>query len=376
MLLCAWAAVWVVPHLWRAGVSWHFFDLGSRLILAGGIRGGGLSLYASHPNLQIGPLAFLFAVPLRAADPWHGSVVAIVVMSALGPLLLWLVGSLRIRGAGPVERRSLAFAGLFFLPVWAELAAHFAHLDDALALTFAVLALHAVEKQRPLMSGVLLACAADCKPWAAAFVPLLLVLAPPLRLRAAIVWAAGLAVAWLPFVIATPGSLRAAAFSIPTAASSALRALGVSDPRTPAWDRPVQLGLGCLIAVLCVRAGRWPAVLFAVIAVRLLFDPQTYAYYTSGLVLAAVLVDLFLTRFRFPVYSCSAVIAVYVLRATPLDFAALGQIRAAYCIAALGSLFLPRLARIDRLTLSVVSSPERSDRNAQNVAAYPQRRTG
>jgi hypothetical protein len=117
-------------------------------------------------------------------------------------------------------------------------------------------------------------------------------------------------------------------------------------------------------------------VLFAVIAVRLLFDPQTYAYYTSGLVLAAVLVDLFLTRFRFPVYSCSAVIAVYVLRATPLDFAALGQIRAAYCIAALGSLFLPRLARIDRLTLSVVSSPERSDRNAQNVAAYPQRRTG
>ena len=91
--------------------------------------------------------------------------------------------------------------------------------------------------------------------------------------------------------------------------------------------------------------------LFAVIAVRLLFDPQTYAYYTSGLVLAAVLVDLFVARSRFPIYSCSAVVAVYALRATPLDYAALGEIRATYCITALASLFLPWHKSVDRTRL-------------------------
>jgi hypothetical protein len=356
----AWTAAWTVPHLWRPGISWRFFDLGSRLLFSNS-TGGGLHLYASHPMLQIGPLSLLVAEPLRLAGPSHGRVAAIVLMAALGPVLLWLVGTLRIVGTQPVSRQRLMLAGLVFLPIWTEVAAHFAHLDDVLALTFALLALHAINRGHALLAGLLLGCSADSKPWAAAFIPLVFVLAPRLRARAAIAWAASIAAAWLPFLLADPASLRVTSFTIPNAASSALRAVGVYDARTPAWDRPIQLALGCLLAWALVRTGRWPAALFAVITVRLLFDPGTYAYYTSGLVLAAILVDLLLTKRRIPVYALTAVVAVYAVRATPLDVHALGLLRATYCVAALITLFLPHLRRLTTTSgsLPLASPPGR-----------------
>jgi hypothetical protein len=346
VLLSIWTAVWMVPHLWRPGVSWHFFDLGARLLFSNA-SDGGLHVYASHPMLQIGPLSLLIAAPLSLADPWHGRFVAIVLMTALGPVLLWLIGSLRTAAAQLISRQRLAIAGLVFLPVWTEIAVHFAHLDDVLALTFAVLALHAVERGHAPLAGALLAFAADSKPWAAAFVPLIFVLAPRLRRQAAAAWVLGVGAAWLPFLLGDPRSLRMAAFTIPNAASSGLRALGIYDSRTPPWDRPTQLVLGCMLAWLLVRTGRWPAVLFAVITVRILFDPATYSYYTSGLVLAAILMDMLLTRRRVPLYALSAIVVIYAARATPLDLRALGQLRAAYCIAVLATLFLPHLRLVN-----------------------------
>jgi hypothetical protein len=74
--------------------------------------------------------------------------------------------------------------------------------------------------------------------------------------------------------------------------------------------------------------------------VRVLIDPGTYAYYTSGLVLAALLVDLYLTRNRIPVYAVSAAVLVYAARALPIDLGTLGTLRAVYCILAIASLFL------------------------------------
>jgi hypothetical protein len=343
-LLTAWTGAWMVPHLWRPGVSWHFFDQGARLLFAGDAAGGGLHLYADHPRFQIGPLSFLIAEPLRLADPWHGRFVAVALMTASGPVLLWLAASLKLARAGTssmIPQQRLTLAGLVFLPVWTELATHFAHLDDVLALTFGLLALHAVERERPLLGGILLGCAVDSKPWAAAFVCLIFVLPRHDRLRAAAAWIAAVGAAWLPFLLSDPATVRAGAFTIPNAASSALRALGVAAPRTPTWDRPLQIVLGSALGWLAVRTGRWPAALFAVIAVRLLLDPGTYAYYTSGLVLAAVLVDLLLTTRRLPVFALGAATVVYAARATPLDAQLLGQLRAAYCIVALLALYVP-----------------------------------
>ena len=344
-LLAVWAVIWSLPHVGQTAVSWRFFDLGSRTLLAGG-PAGGLHVYAIHPALQFGPVALLTAVGFHVFGA-GARVAAVLALSGLGLLVLYVIGTTPIGGTCPSRRRQF-LAGLVFLPLWTELAVHYAHLDDALALLFALLAVRCVGAQRNVAAGVFLACAADSKPWAVAFLPLLLALPAGRRLRSAFIWAVGVTAAWLPFVIADVRTLRVTAFAIPNTATSALRALGVTSTTTPSWDRPVQIALGCLVAAAAVRTGRWPAAIFAALAVRLLIDPGTYAYYTSGLVLAALLVDLHLTRRHIPLYATSAVLVIYAARALPIDVGTLGTLRAVYCVLAIGSVFL--LAPLTRLT--------------------------
>lgn len=336
-LLAAWTALWSLPHLGQTATSWRFFDLGSRALLRGG-TGGGLHIYAAHPALQFGPLALVTAAGFHLLGS-AARVAAVLSLSGVGLLLLYVLGTTRIGGVRPTRRR-LFVAGLVFLPVWAELAVHYAHVDDALALLFTLLAVRCVSEQRGIAAAVLLACAADSKPWAAAFLPLLLALPAGQRPRAAGTSIAVVAAGWLPFVIVDPRTLRVTAFAIPNSATSALRALGVTSTTTPSWDRPTQLVLGCLVAAAAVRTGRWPAAIFAALSIRLLIDPGTYAYYTSGLVLAALLVDLYLTHRQIPVYALSAAIAIYAARALPIDLGTLGTLRAGYCLFAVASVFL------------------------------------
>lgn len=336
-LLAAWTSLWTLPHIGRTAVSWRYFDLGGRLLASGGPRGG-LHVYAAHPALQFGPLSLLAAAAFRVFGS-EARFAAVIALVGVGLVLVEVIGNTRIGGERPTKRRLFAGA-LVFLPVWTELAVHYTHVDDALALLFALLAVRCVSEHRALAASVLLACAVDSKPWAAAFLPVLLALPPGARVRSVLTSAAAVAAGWLPFLIVDPGTLRLAAFSIPNTATSALRALGVASKVTPAWDRPTQLVLGCLVAAAAVATGRWPAAIFGAIAVRVLIDPGTYAYYTSGLVLAALLVDLYLTRNRIPVYAVSAAVLVYAARALPIDLGTLGTLRAVYCILAIASLFL------------------------------------
>jgi hypothetical protein len=323
--------VW--QHALKLGSSWNFFPKGARLLFSD----RGLHLYAVAPNLQIGPLSFLVAEPLRFAGPSHGRYAAVVLMTAMGPVALFLASRLRFGGA-VADSQQLLLAGLVMLPVWCEVATHFGHLDDVLALMLGLAALIAVERSRPGAAGVLLAAAAASKPWAVAFAPLILALARPLRVRATLVWLAGLAIAWLPFLLADSGTLRAARFRIPNVASSSLRILGVHAADTPSWDRPAQILLGAAVAAFVVKRGRWPAVLLAVIAARLLLDPATKPYYTSGLAVAATVVDLWLIRRRVPIFTTAAVLLLYAVRVTGLSPGELGLLRALYCLGVLGVL--------------------------------------
>ena len=333
-VLWPWALLSSLLHARGAGVSWHFFADGGRLLLGGG-TGGGLHVYAAHPQYQIGPLALALAGGLRALSPTHSELAAILAMSATGPLVLAAVWRLL-----PVpQRRSagrLLAAGLLFLPVWAELTTHFGHLDDLLALCFAVAAAHAVARGHPVWAGLALAAAADSKPWAVAFAALLLALPRRDRLPALAVFTAGMAVAWLPFLLADPHTLLAARFAIPNDPSSALRVLGVGAARTPWWDRPAQLALGLAGGWLAVRRGRWPAVILVAVCARILLDPAVYPYYTSGVLLGTIGVDLVVTRWRVPWITLLAVAMLYVTRFTgdlvPFPLAALGLLRAVFAI--------------------------------------------
>jgi hypothetical protein len=343
-LLAPWSAVWVGLQAHGGGQSWHFFAEGGRLLFSGG-PAGGLQLYATHPVLQIGPLALGISAVLQLLGPESGRMIALVAMSATGVPLLAALWRLLPAHERRRDGRLLA-AGLVFLPVWTELTTHFGHLDDVLALGFSVVATHAVSRRHPVWAGVALAAAVDSKPWAAAFVPLLLALPRKDRPAAFGAFGAGVAVAWLPFLAADPHSLIAARFTIPNDYSSALRAIGVNSARTPSWDRPAQLALGVAAGCVAVRRGRWPAVILLAVAARILLDPGVYAYYTSGAVLGTITFDLLVTRWRLPWMTAAATALLYLTRFThhlyPFTLHELGLLRAAFGIAVpVGVLCLP-----------------------------------
>ena len=335
LVLWPWALAWVAFQAGMAGQSWHFFALGGRLLFANA-PGAGLQLYATHPDLQIGPLALGVSGLLRAIGPGNGESTAIAAMSLTGPLVLAAVWRL-VPAAERRRPNRLLFAGLLFLPVWTELTTHFAHIDDLMALGFSVAALHAVARRHPVWAGLALAAAADSKPWAAAFVVLLLALPRRQWLTALAAFTGGIAVVWLPFLLTDPRTVAAVTrFTIPNDRSSALRVLGVMDPRTPWWDRSAQLLLGMAGGVVAVRRGRWPAVLLVAVAARILLDPGVYAYYTAGALLGTIVVDLVVTRWRVPWATVTAALLLYAARFTheliPFSLHQLGILRLLFAI--------------------------------------------
>jgi hypothetical protein len=97
---------------------------------------------------------------------------------------------------------------------------------------------------------------------------------------------------WGPFVLAEPATLDTAGFAIANDPTSVLRALGVDDATTPGWARPAQLLGGAAIATAVVAIRRWPAVLLAGVAWRLLLEPGANRYYTAGVVLGGLVLAL------------------------------------------------------------------------------------
>lgn len=335
VVLACWTVFWSLLAAQGGAYSWHYFALGARLLTTPGLPGGGLHVYAVHPELQIGPLALLTAIPVSAGG---GDVLAQFLLTGCGLLLLKALADLRGRLTGVAVRPMLLLAtGMLMLPIWCQVASHFTHLDDALALAFCVAAVAAVATERPYVAAVALAASIDSKPWALGFVALLLALPRERRWRAAALTAAGVVLAWLPFVVADPRTLQLGRFTIDNVDDSALRALGVHAANTPSWDRPAQLLLGVAVAAVCVARGRWSAVPLAVITSRLLLDPETYAYYSSGLLVATAMVDLLRPSRRLPM-STAAAFAWFLLNrygALALPSAALGALRASYCLAVL-----------------------------------------
>jgi len=318
-LLAAWAVAWFAGMAWHGGMSWHFFSQGARALADVDSPRGGLHLYAAAPVLQIGPVAFLVAAALRAV------LAAQVFGAAAGAYLLWQ--------AQRLGRRWSWWAVVLFVPAWMYLAVASAHLDDVLALAGGVAALAAARSGRPVLAGLLLGLAVDAKPWALGFAALLLVLPGPRAvLRGALTTAAAIAAAWLPFFLSDPRTVRALHFTIPNTPLSALRALGVTDPRTPPWDRPAQALLGIALGTLAVRRGRWPAVLLLGVAARIALEPGTNKYYAAGAVVGALVWDLAGSSSRFPWWTAGAVGALFASRWLPVPDAVHGWITLAYCV--------------------------------------------
>lgn len=229
--------------------------------------------------------------------------------------------------------RTFLLAGLCFLLAWSELAVTYAHADDVLAIVFTVCALRALRSGKPTAAAVLLALAADCKPWALVFVPLLLLVERRDWARTFSVWLATVAAAWLPFCLADARTLSASGYRIPNSLASSLRVFGVNSATTPVWDRPAQLILGVTLGVLVLCRGRWSAVILVAVAARLLLDPSVKSYYDAGLVIGCALCDLVLLGGPIPSLTISAVLVFYLpmfpLQPAPHIY---GLVRTAYLL--------------------------------------------
>jgi hypothetical protein len=337
-LVLAWAVGWYVVMVLGGGSSWHFFTQGAAALAdADDSMSGGLHLYAAAPVLQIGPLAFLAVLLLLPAGALPALVGWQILGAAAGLLLLWLV-----RGLVPRWQRDdvwLALGAAYFMPVWMFLAVGVAHLDDVLALLLSVAALRAARAGRGWLTGLLLGLAVDAKPWAAGFAAMVLLL-PGWRRRCTggAVMAAAVAAAWIPFFAADAGTSNALRYTILNAPVSALHALGIDDPRTPAWDRPAQLALALILGAAAVRRGRWPAIPLLAVASRLLLEPGGNKYYIAGVVVGTIIWDFAGSRAVMPWWTMSACIGLFVARWVPMPAIVHGWLLVGLFLAACGLL--------------------------------------
>lgn len=302
-LLAGWAILCMVWAARGGLYSWHYFDFAGRLLSTSGPTGG-VHIFGTHPELQFGPVTVIVAAALVHLAGPVGPTAGATFMLGLGVANLVALARIaeQLRGA-PVDRgRSIVVAALF-APMWSILAIHYGHLDDALALTFVTLGALAVARQKKWVSVILFALAAGAKPWAA---PIgLLVLAPfdgnhrnggllPVtrsQAHAAVGYLVLVLVPWLPFLLGENRTTDLGSFKIQVSNASTLVLFGSAGAGTPFWVRPAQLALAAAAALWCIRRGRWTWVPLVVVASRMIIDPGTYGYYTTGLVVSAAIVD-------------------------------------------------------------------------------------
>ena len=314
VLICAWTAGWGWNRHDPSAIAWHYFRDGARALFGA----SGLHLYADHPDLQIGPLAFVVTQVLAPLPAPAQQVAAQVLMTAVAPLLLAILAPLV--GGTPARRRlRLMLGGLVLAPAWTVLSVRWMHLEDVLALLLSVLAVRwvavTVRATGPRWAGpaagLALGAAVSAKPWAAGFVPILLVLPVRGMLMAIGASAAAAVTAWGPFLVADSGTLAAFHPPVGVSDSSGLRVLGYRGTYIPAWGRTAQLSWAPVAATAAVLRHRWPGVLLAAVAVRLALDPHSIGYYTAGAVLAALVFDLVATTWLLPWASLVTALALW-----------------------------------------------------------------
>jgi hypothetical protein len=419
LALGCWAAVWFAVLAPRGGIDWKFFTTGTSLLFGGhpavigGITGGsdaagpaglpgppppgGLYIYGNYPALQMGPFSYLVTGALRQLAPDNGLAAAEVLLQAAGLLAVYLIERIALIARPSLAgtrafRLTLLAGGAAFLVAWSELAAAFAHLDDGLALLLAVLAVRAAVPPAPVtpspgpaqasprpatafpgpagasrslgwppvLAGLCVGLAVDAKPWALVFLPVLLMFGTGRRgLLAFTAAALTIAVAWLPFYIADPGTLHAAKYLIRNEPMSALRALGVGDNYTPSWDRIAQAALGCGLGALAVWRRRWPAILLLAGGARIVLDPAAHSYYTPDVMVGALLWDLLGTRRPYPLWTITSFAALNLAPHVISSPAAQGTIR------------LALVAAFTVATLAFPASPPRNTVPPRSTMEYP-----
>jgi hypothetical protein len=363
-VLVVWAVV--VFACWvplQRPISWHWFEMAARLLVGDGAPGegrGGLHLFESHPEFQFGPVAVVVTAVVRLVGGGHAMMLARVLAAALAPVVLWTLEGLARCEFPPADRprirRLTLVAGVLLIPAWDLVAVRTVHIDDAIALSATVGALAMARYDRPWSSATLVGLAIGAKPWAVAFLPILLLLRRH-RIQAIILAAVLGSIVWVPFLVAAPGTVEALRdFRLAVAPRSALHLLGFDTDAAPVWLRPVQFAATLAAATVAVARGRWPGVIFVAMATRILLDPAVHSYHLTGLVVGAVAWDLIWCRRRWPVWTvCPVVLLATRLTALPPGIA--GAIRLGLSLTIILAVLAGPDRRIDRSARPIRSRP-------------------
>jgi hypothetical protein len=278
----------------------------------------GLHVYVLHHEVQTGPLSLLLASLL--GHTWRdGFVIAAVVTAALGLVCVRMI-ELTARVADHRDRADMLvmIGGCLVMFTWAKLGGY-GHLDDAITLTGAIVAIHQVRAGRPIRAALAIGIGIAAKPWGVIFLPLTLATRPR-NWRAPVVAGAVAGAAWLPFIVGAPASLKAMRPTVNVAPDSVLALFGVTTDSLPDWTRVAQL-IACLaVATVLAYRCRPESIIAAAIAVRLATDPATWSYYTPGLVIGVLLWDV-LDRRRYPWATLIAVVGLAPTWLLPSDTA-------------------------------------------------------
>ncbi len=301
------AVIAFAAHLVVRDWSWHFLVEGVHALFSP----TGLRLYSLHPDLQMGPLTFvlgaLFVLVLHGPV---GMIAGNAFMMLVGLVAVQLTAALVPANDRNAVRRWF-IASVLVLGVWAEIAVHWGHLDDAMALLGGVVALRLMRAGHPLFAALAVGLAIDFKPWAVPFAAVLLLVPWRRLLLPALILVVTVGGAWGVFALLDPSMISALHYTITVNPASTIGLFHLATT-TPWWCRPAQLLGGALLAAIAVKRGQWPAVLLIAIAVRMLLDPVAKNYYDSGLVLGAAVFDIVTATGVLPLMTLVAVVTVYL----------------------------------------------------------------
>jgi hypothetical protein len=324
--------------------DWDYFVAASRRLFdepAPGWPGpGGLRLYATNPDVVTGPLTLALVRLAALAGTAPGYAIGVVAANLLGVAAIAAVE----RAAVALDRArptTTLVGGVVVIVAWSELAAY-GHLDDAFALAAVCIALLAIARGEPVLTGVALGAAVASKQWGVMFLPLLLALPGRARVQAAI-WAGVVsALAWAPFLLAGPKMLEQRGLHQIVADDSVFAVFDYDRLEGPTWVRGAQVAIGIALVAICVWQRRWPGAILLALAARVALDPATWTYYTAGVVLGAFAWDALGTRRTIPAWTVFQFLLLSEATVLVDDPTLRGVMRLAACVVTLVVLVEPR----------------------------------
>jgi hypothetical protein len=268
----------IAPLMWT---DWSVAQAAGKQLLSP----DALTVFADHPQAQMGPLALLAAGALP--QPAY-----IIVTSLMLTVFLYICEkSVPVGHRGSPQRVlfCVGVGGACLVYPWSDLASQ-GHLDDMLVLIGAALMLRAVLMHSPVQAGLAFGLAMAGKPTAVLFAPILL----PAGMTAIAVAATATAILWLPFFLADPGGFLAAGKGVVEVRPGSFPSyLGYElwGP-TPSWIRLLALGGGALVCLAFVRRGDLIRGMLAAFALRTIVDPNPASCYATTLIALGLLADV------------------------------------------------------------------------------------